>query len=224
LLLCALPALAEAAPVAPGETVRTGADDLRPPTGDRLAAVTRDVTISFDTAEPPLQREATITSSVWREDGSDGLTFVYEIVVDADAHPQTERLVLWDFTTRATDVAAADGDGPADVTRSDDGGSLAVDSVADVASAGAITAIVRTNATEFDDSGTALYRLTEAVSDGEGGEPLALSGSVSAPGLFQPAGGTVVPPPPAIIPLPPATVGGLATLAAAAWAMRRRHP
>jgi hypothetical protein len=88
-------------------------------------------------------------------------------------------------------------------------------------------AVVRTNATAYDDSGTALYRLTAALpaGGGEGSPAESFTASASAFGLLQPAAGAS-PPPPVVIPLPPAAVPAAMTLAGigVAGRLRRRRP
>jgi hypothetical protein len=235
-VVCALSTLARGAPVAPGQTIRfDDPDPISLPTRALLAEVALDVTPTFDESLfVPDPYELTIVSRVYREPSEAGLTFVYRITnLGGERVPfrAVERAVLWHFAGFATDVVAGRADDVTglhtiDITRAVDGSSLAIDANTGEPDS-ELEAVVRTDAADYEDSGTLLYRASYEIGipDPEGGDAGTelISTSASVMGLLQPAGAAPPPPPPVIIPLPPGLGASLVTLAAVAWIVHRRR-
>jgi hypothetical protein len=208
----------QAAPVGPGQTVPYSAvgDSTYTPPGTVIAQQTLSKTFTYDpqfNPDPgaPFNQQHpeltfSFTNKVYRAD--DGhLTFTFEPVGSDTGFGERWSITTGDYSGFTTDVHSFD----ASTLSRDNAGNVTL-ARPDSSGHGIPSVLIETNATNFNQQGTAdVTGADEFMLDtGPSSSTLVLSttaGSLS--GLYQPAseGG------PAAIPLPPAVYGGLAMLA-----------
>lgn len=169
--------------------------------GEQLATLSESFNFSAvhpDSGEP-LSSSGTFTSSVFRDLETGGLAFLYDLTSTSTGIVDLERVVISDFDTFTTDVYSSRN--RFGVERSADG---AVLSYGFDESGAAGRVLVRTDAGEFDESGSFLLEIDF--------EPTGIgrSATFAAHRPVEGDGG----PGPNPIPLPPAAWAALATAAA----------
>jgi hypothetical protein len=198
LVLALVPVVATAAPLPPGGSVSFDTvADLPLPPGERLAQKVIPFTLQYPlrpgtTSQPPATTAGTLTTSVYRGTGGDGLVFVYDLDVPADDGfyvAELSDLTLGSFAGFATDVTGRlKGHEYFSAGRSADGATIRSDSGNGIG--GAPVLVVATNATAFDDGGTAHYLagaefvVTDPANDEIRQETI--DASVNLTGLYQP--------------------------------------
>ena len=237
ILLLALPGVARAVPVAPGESVFVNFEGEFTPTGTLEQDETRDIALTYTapsgyTFDPEgLQATTTLDGTfrqrVFRDPATNRLAFVYTVLLD---RPDLESidLIASSFLNFTTDV---DGDlgsssGAIAVTRSADGATLTATQDQGLAEDGGTFAVL-TDAENFNASGTlGIEAGAEFATYDETGSSTGATGIVSEAfaldAIFQPATQIEPPPPPGVIPLPAAVWPGMILLGATAMKLRRR--
>lgn len=226
LVLSLVPVVATAAPVPPGGAVSIDfVEDFQLPTGGQLAQKVIDFTLNYpipagSTAGPAPTTTGTLTSTVYRDSGG-GLVFVYDIdVVNADTYlDETSILAVGTFAGFDTDVTGVIKRFQYfTASRSADGSTISSETGEGIG--GAPVIVVGTDATAFDDNGTARYQAGAEFLVTEPGDPddvrqVAIDTFVDLPGVYQPIADDGGPgPTPNPIPLPPAAWAALATIGA----------
>jgi hypothetical protein len=216
-----IPALATAAPVAPGGSVEIDTFENPPvvPAGPALAEQTIPFTLNYplpagaDSADPAPTTTGSLTQSVFRNT-TGGLTFVYDMTVENETEYVDEfsRLTVGSFANVSTDITGSSANTNAfRGSRSADGATIT--SLTSDGLGGAPLLIVDTDATAFDQKGTATYLAdAEFVINGPGfpeGDQVDITTRLDFTNLFQPAADTG--PGPTPVPLPPALWAALLT-------------
>ena len=224
--LAFLPVVSIAAPVPPGGGVNIDfVENFQLPSGEQLAQKVIDFTLQYNvppggTAAPTPSTTGTLTSSVYRGDAG-GLVFVYDVdVVGRDTYvDETSNFSVGSFAGFDTDITGRLKDFDYfTAVRSTDGSTIRTETGEGIGAAPVI--IVETNATTFDENGTARYVagaefLVTEPEDPDDVFQRTLDAFVDLTGVYQPVADDPGPgPTPNPIPLPPAAWAALMTMGA----------
>ena len=230
--LAVAPAIASAAPVAPGVSVEVDGSGFALPMGEKLAEKSINFTLLFElppgatSSDPAPSTSGSLLNTVYRGPGG-GLVFVYDVDFDNETQYADEvaRFTVGSFAGFATDVTGLfEPSQRLPVMRSADGATITATQGEGLGD-GPIVAI-ETDATAFNEGGTGeFFADAEFVVSGPGipgGSVLdELSTTVSFTGLYQPTADDPGPTPNPI-PLPPAAWAALMTMGAFGAGSRAR--
>jgi len=207
--------------VHPGETVVINEDGLTMPEGAVLAQSVLPFSIAYEADAGSFldfdgNATGVLTNTVLRDEQTGTLVFVYDVDLagegDTDAS-EASILTATGFAGFSTDVTGTlDFETVVLGSRTDDGADVKLSSD-DPGLGGAPRLVVRTDATAFDDTGSAKFFAGDelAVRTPDGVSIEFAAGSAVLFGTFEPAADEA---PPTAIPLPPAVWSGLAGLGA----------
>jgi len=236
IVLLALPAVARAVPVAPGETVTPPFEEPFEPLGTLEQDESRPVSLTFtapagqtfdaDGLQTTLAMDGTFRQRIYRDPATNRLTFVYGVELDASGLESLD-LSASSFTGFTTDVTGdlATAEAPLyTFARSADGAAVTATRDQGLAGTGSTFAIF-TDAEHFDAQGVAGIEAGNEFIVYENGSSAGGAGIVSdafsLDAIFQPIT-EIEPPPPGVIPLPAAVWPGMILLGAAAMKVWRR--
>jgi len=203
LVLVLVPALATAAPVAPGESVEIDTFENPPvlPTGPKLGEQTIPFTLNYalppgpTAADPTPSPTGLLTQSVFRNTTTGGLTFVYDIDVQDEILyvDEVSRLTVGSFTSFSTDVTGSSSEHTSILRASRSADGATIRTIASEGLGGAPLLIVDTNATAFDRTGAGEYfadaEFVVTGPDVPNAGQVDMNATANFTGLFQPAAG-----------------------------------
>jgi hypothetical protein len=189
------------------------------PTGPRLAQKVQPFTLNFarpgdEGVSPDPVADGILTSSVYRNPDTGALTFVYDIDVEREFQTTDEasRLTLGSFAGFLTNVEGDFGELSSGFTASRSADGATVVGQTSLGQGGPPLLIIRTDATAFDESGTANY--FAAAEFVIGGDQVERTAEANFAGTYRP-----VPEPGAA-----AALAGIALLLCRRWRLEVRSP